>query len=174
MPEPNNKNVFRHEDITLDFRDVDLEKQPELKGIVDLAKNDTKAAADYVRKNFKLHPDNEIMLTRRQAYYELLKLRDTISEDYVKNKKPLYGFENICQIPIIKSILYEKDISLKEDWINSVNKITRYNHKLGKWVERYNENKKIMDEQLKKHWSSIWMILKRTENYVDNIVPFKK
>ena len=37
------------EHITLDFRDVDLEKQPELKGIVDL-KNDTKAAADYVRK----------------------------------------------------------------------------------------------------------------------------
>ncbi len=108
--------------------------------------------------------DHDI-ITRKQAYYELVNLRDKIRDDFKKSNKELSGWQNICQIPIIEKLLYERDIASKEDWIKNTNEIKRLDKTKNIWVSRYDEHKEIMDNQIQNYWKELEAILKRIEDY---------
>ena len=111
-----------------------------------------------------MQADNDI-INRKQAYYELVNLRDKIKDDYKKSNKELSGWQNICQIPIIEKLLYERDITSKEDWIKNTNEIKRLDKTKNKWISRYDEHKEIMDDQIQNYWKDLEVILKRIEDY---------
>ena len=82
-----------------------------------------------------------------------------------KSNKELSGWQNICQIPIIEKLLYERDIASKEDWIKNTNEIKRLDREKKAYVSRYDEHKEIMDNQLVKYWKDLERILNRIEDY---------
>ena len=88
-----------------------------------------------------------------------------LSKIYKKSNKELSGWQNICQIPIIEKLLYERDIASKEDWIKNTNEIKRLDNKKNIWVSRYDEHKEIMDNQIQNYWKDLELILKRIEDY---------